>query len=492
MVSTQSRKDRQLPDLKKNYIYRLLYELTLLAGPLITVPYVSRVLGPTGVGDFSFTYSVATYFILFCALGLSGYGTREISRCRDNEAAVSRLFWEIRLSGMIPGLICLVLWGIFILLTTRYKLLYLALTPYLLGAIFEIQWFYIGLEQVKDTALCGIGVRILGIILTFLLINDSGDTPIYCALNSSIVLITHLSMWLMLPKYLKKVSLKNIPVRKHLKETLVYFIPSIVMSIYMVLDKFLIGVITKDSCQNGYYEQADRVISVTKTFVYWVMVNVASARMSYLYAQDRHDEIKSAISKSMDYIFFMGYGAVFGLLGISHNLVPIFFGPGYEPVEKLIWLMLPLILIVSITNCLENYYYIPAGKRAQSTKYILAGAILNLIMNICLIPFWGADGAVMASLVAEVLIAVLFMIHCNSFLPPALLGSLSIKRILAGIPMAVAVWFTGTLAINGIAVLLIQMAAGVILYCLLLLMLRDSLITDVSNNLLDKIKKNKG
>ena len=134
-----------MPDLKKNYIYRLLYELTLLAGPLITVPYVSRVLGPTGVGDFSFTYSVATYFILFCALGLSGYGTREISRCRDNEAAVSRLFWEIRLSGMIPGLICLVLWGIFILLTTRYKLLYLALTPYLLGAIFEIQWFYIGL-----------------------------------------------------------------------------------------------------------------------------------------------------------------------------------------------------------------------------------------------------------------------------------------------------------------------------------------------------------
>ncbi len=485
MKTTPAHNNRQLPDIKKNFFYRLLYELTLLAGPLITTPYVSRVLGAEGIGEFSFTYSVTTYFILFSALGLSGYGTREIARIRDDKSATSRLFWEIRLTGMIPGAICLVLWFIFILITSRYRLLYIALTPYLLGTLFEISWFFMGLEKIKGTVLSGIGIRILGIILLFVMVKSSRDVPVYCAINSCIILFSNLSMWLLLPGHLSKVSLRNIPFSLHLKEMFVYFIPSIVMSVYMVLDKTLIGVITKDSYQNGYYEQADRVINVSKTFVYWVMVTVTSARMSYLYANDRYDEIKHAISKSMDFIFFIGYGAVFGLLGISHNLVPLFFGTGYEPVEKLICMMLPLILILGITNCLENCYYIPAGKRSQSTGYILAGAILNLVMNLCLIPFWGAKGAVIASLTAELMIALLFMRNNNGFFLGTRLGRLSVKRIPAGLLMAAAVWFAGKLPLNGIAVLLIQLTTGVLVYCSLLFILRD----DALRNALDSCLK---
>ncbi len=464
------------PDIKKNYIYRLIYELTLLAGPLITTPYISRVLGAEGIGDFSFTYSVTSYFMFFAALGIASYATREIAGVRDDRPAYSRLFWEIKLSGMIPGLVCLVLWAVFVMLNPVYRLLYLALTPYLLGTILDISWFYMGLERIKCTVVSGVIVRIIGFTLMFIMVRSREDVAVYCAINAVIILAANLGMWLFLPGYLTRVSIKDVPVSRHLKEMMVYFIPNIAMSIYLVLDKTLIGVITEDPYQNGYYEQADRIISVSKTFVFCVLGTVATARMSYLYANDRRDEIRSAISKSMDFIYFLGYGAVFGLLGVTHNLVPVFFGAGYEPVEELIWLMLPLILIVGISNCLESHYYVPAGKRAQSAGYIVAGAVLNFVMNICLIPLFGAKGAVIASIAAELLVSILFMINSDRCFTFDMIRRMSVKRVIAGTVMAAAVRFVGYLPINMVAALFIQVLSGVALYCLILFATGDELV----------------
>jgi O-antigen/teichoic acid export membrane protein len=183
--------------------------------------------------------------------------------------------------------------------------------------------------------------------------------------------------------------------------------------------------------------------------------------------------------ETIDAILFLGFGAVLGLLGISHVLVPAFFGAGYEPVERLVYLMLPIIIIVGISSCLEYQYFIPTGKRALSTRYIIAGAVTNLILNLLLIPTLGAGGAVAASVAAEFLIMILYMMNCERAIDAGHVFSFSWKRVIVGIVMAITVSELGKLNTNSVVKIIIQLAVGALLYIGLLAAIKDSFIKRV-------------
>ena len=460
------------PSIKKNYIYRLIYEALSLALPFITVPYISRVLEAKGVGRVSFAESVAAYFITFCALGKNTYGTRMIAVRRDDRKNCSKSFLEIELLSFICLLVLLIPWSILIFKAHENRTLYLAMTPCLIAAMLDISWFYTGMERMGIIAGISGSVKLAGVILMFVLVKSSGDVALYCLINSLVLLFSNLLMWLFLPKYLGRPTGKLKPF-SHLRESLVYFIPAVATSVYLVLDKTLIGLITKDEYQNGYYEQASKVINVGKVFAFLVFNSVMTARMSYMFSEKDHDKIKEMINASMDFILLFVYAAVFGLLGISHNLVPLLFGEGYEAVEGLIYLMLPLILIIAVSNCLESHYYVPSGQRAKSNRYLIAGAVLNLCLNLCLIPYFAAAGAVAASVAAELLITILYMSNCAGIYKPAQILASSFKRIAAGLCMAGIVYAAGMIPAAALPVLLIQLAAGVVSYMLILVIMKD-------------------
>ncbi len=293
-------------------------------------------------------------------------------------------------------------------------------------------------------------------------------------------MLGNLSMWTYLPKMLVRVDFRTLHIKRHLKETLVYFIPTIATSIYTVLDKTLIGLITQDSYQNGYYEQATKIISIVKTAVFTAVNSVMGARMSYLFAQEKYDEIHRRIRRSMDFILLLGFGAVFGILGIAGRFVPLFFGEGYEPVVNLLCLMTPLILIIGVSNCLGSQYYTPSGQRSRSAKYLIVGSVVNLCLNLCLIPFWGASGAVVASVVAELTITVLYVAKCDGYISPLMLVRLSWKRLLSGGVMYLAIYVFGRLCPAGdIVVLIWQVVLGVCVYFVLLCLLRDDMLLEL-------------
>jgi O-antigen/teichoic acid export membrane protein len=161
-------RDANQPDLRKNYIYRMFYEALLFGGPLVTLPYVSRVLGADGIGRYSYSFSIITYFMMFGALGTSSYGTREIARNRNDRQRCSVLFWEIELVSVLSCLVCLIFWGLLVLTAgSDYRLIFFTLTPYLIGTMFDITWFFTGLERIGAIVLANSVTRILGIILIF-------------------------------------------------------------------------------------------------------------------------------------------------------------------------------------------------------------------------------------------------------------------------------------------------------------------------------------
>ena len=476
-----------MKDLKTNFVYRLIYEILFYAVPVVSLPYISRVLGSDGVGEYSYAYSVITYFMMFGALGTVSYGTRQIARLRNDRKAYTRNFWEIEIMSATICMICLLAWLVLIAVHTEHAKFFIALTPFLVGTMFDITWFYMGLERVEIIALAGSAVRIAGLILLFIMVKGKDDVIIYCIINSVTLLAANLSMWLFLPKYLVKDNLKGLCLQRHLKETIVYFVPTIAVSIYLVLDRTLIGLITHDPYQNGYYEQASRIINVAEALSFSIYNTVATARFSYLFAEELQEEIKKRIQSSLNVILFLAYGSVFGLLGIAGIFVPVFFGDGNEQVKLMILMMLPLVIIVAISSCIGNLYYTPSGRRAQSAKYILAGASMNLILNLVMIPVLGAKGAVVASVVAELLITALYIRFCNGFVTVRMISEFSWKRITAGVMMAVVVWLLSGLPISHALVLIIQIFAGVTVYVVLLYSFKDRLVRETVSAILLRI-----
>lgn len=479
----------RMGNLKKNYIYRLFYEILTMIIPFITTPYVSRVLGPDGIGTFSYVYSYIAYFTMFAALGTSSYGMREIARCRDDKEEYSKRFWEIELLSIITSSVCVLTWMFVILFSNKFSIYFIALTPYLIATMFDISWFYTGQEKVGYAVLWNAICKILGTILIFLIVKEKDDLFIYILINSLTVLIGNVSMWIFLPKLIIKASIKTLSIKKHFKETLVYFIPTIATSIYTVLDKTLIGIITKDSYQNGYYEQANKIIRMVNTAVFVSINSIMESRISYLFINNKIDEIKVRIEKSISYIMLLGYAAMFGIMAISNDFVPIFFGEGYIPVVYLLYFMSPLIVIISISNCLGSHYYTPAGHRAQSAKYIIIGSCINFVCNLFFIPIFKAIGAVIGSIISELCISLLYLKNCNNYLTISQIWKNSYKRIIAGGIMLLSIKYINCILSRGIIFMIIKVCFGALVYFFILLLLKDSLIRDYLNIVKLKFKK---
>ena len=468
------------PNLKKNYIYRVFYEVLIVVSPFITAPYIARVLGADGIGDYNFTHSILTYFTLVGGLGTTKYGSREISRARDDKYKVSKLFWEIELMTVFTCGAALIGWVGVIIFSSRYRLFYIALTPFILGAMLDIHWLFTGLERVGTMVLRNSIVRITFIIMVFVFVKEKDDIIIYTIINSMASLLSNLSMWVLLPKMLVKVNFRELTFKKHFRETMVYFIPAAASAIYTVLDKTLIGVITQNSYQNGYYAQAAKIIKIVKIIVFSSVNAVMGARMSYLFSKDRLEEVKQRLARSLDFIYLLAFGGMFGVTAIAPVFVPVFFGEGYDPVVQLIYLMAPLVLIVGTVNCLGGQYYIPSGQRKRSAKVIIASSGINLCLNLMFIPKFGAAGATVATIISESFTMTMYIRMSAGFVKWKQLAAFSYKRLFAGALMLVFVRYLGPLPISSHLVLvLLQIIFGALFYGALLLIMKDSMMKDL-------------
>lgn len=466
--------------IRKNYIYRLLYEILVLITPFITTPYISRVLGADKIGIYSFAVSNVTYFTLIGALGTSSYGAKEIAQHRDNLKEASKLFWEIELMTIITSGLALIGWIIFSSIEKDLRIYYYALIPNILATMFDISWYFTGYEKVKYLVTRNSIIKIFGVILLLVLVKSQEDLILYFVINSTTLLLGNISMWAYLPRMLTKVSFRDLEITRHFKETLVYFIPTVATSVYTVLDKTLIGVITGDNYESGYYEQATRLIKIVKTLVFVSVNAVVGTRISYLFANKKYKEIKNRIANSMDYILFLGIGCVFGIIAVANRFVPVFYGDGYDQVSNLLYYMSPLIIIIGISNCLGTQYYTPSGQRKRSSIVIVVGAVVNLIANLFLIPNYGTKGATVGSILAEGLICILYIQMSDGYITWKELFEVSYKKVIAGSIMLIIIMIIDHyITIRPLLMLIIEIVLGVIVYCIVLLILKDSMLIKI-------------
>ena len=254
--------------IKRNYLYNMIYQVLILILPLVTTPYLSRVLGAEGIGIYGYTYAIVTYFILFGSLGVSLYGQREIAYAQENPEKRMSTFVELILFRLITIAIAIIPYAIFFIYgNNNYQFCYRILLIEIIAAAFDISWFFQGMEEFKKTVTRNVFVRVCSVTCVFLFVKTKEDLSKFILIYSLGDLIGNISLWLYLPKYFKGIKIKNIGIRKHFIPVMMLFIPQIANQVYKILDTTMIGRIIPDKTETGYYEQAQKVIRLLLTIV---------------------------------------------------------------------------------------------------------------------------------------------------------------------------------------------------------------------------------
>lgn len=479
------------PNIKINYLFKLTYQILCVLIPFVTVPYVSRVLGPEGIGTYSFLQSLSRYFIIFASLGTLLYGTRAISRVRENKVQLSKTFWEIELLICSTSTIACILWCCLVFVYPQERSNCLAFLPLILAVPFDISWFYTGIEKIYYSVIWNFLSKIIVLVGIFIFVTTKDDLVEYISLLSFSILIGNVSMWIFLKREICKVKISELKVLRHIRPTLKYFITAVAISIYTVLDKTMIGIFTEGSAENGYYEQATKVIAMITPFAFTALNEVMIPRMSFLFAKNKLQEIKDRINQSLNMELLVSIGCVFGVIAVAPNFVKIFFGEAFMPVVLILQILSVILIPICLSTCTGSHYYVPSGKVFVGTKFTIVGAIVNVIINAPLIIKFGALGAVIASLVAETIIGILYIHGTLQFLYIKQLLANSLKKILSGLTMLFVIVNLPIGEFTIAFALVIQVIIGIVIYAVMLLLLKDPSFFMILDFIRQKLNKGK-
>lgn len=459
----------------KNYIYNVSYQVLALITPLITTPYLSRVLEADGIGIYSFTAAVVSYFNMFAALGTLTYGNREISYLQDDRKARSKMFWEIELLSLITTSICAIVYILFVIFGAGNNQLFFAIQIFTLLTVgVDIVWLFQGMEEFGKIVVRNIIFKIINIVYIFVVVQTKDDLIFHIGGNAILTFLSHLSLWVYLPKYVDKPEWKELRPLRHLKGTFILFLPTVAMSIYTILDKTMIGIFST-SYENGYYEQALNLAKTVLTLV-TSLGAVMIPRMGYHYNRGEHTEVKNLVYQSYRFVWFLGIPISFGLMGIASNVVPWFYGDGYEKLTTLLPILSLLIPIIGLSNVTGIQYLVTTKRENLLTRSVCVGAVTNFICNLILIPSFGSIGAAVASVIAEGVITGVQFIMLRKELSFIKVVSSSWKYLLSGGIMLIALVWMGQVLTPSILHTVIMIACGVCIYFLMLFIMRDGFL----------------
>lgn len=479
---------RKKKSVKINYFYNLIYNLLTLLLPLLTTPYLSRVLGVENIGIYGFTNSIVTYFVLFGCLGTTLYGQREIAYVQDDKEKQSKVFYEIFFVKLISMFISILLYGFSFCIDGTLSLYYQILLIYLVANVFDISWYLQGIEEFDKTVIRNLIVKVLSIILIFVLVKKTDDLWIYFTIFAVSELLGNITMWIYVPKYLNKPNFKKLNLKKHLKPILMLFIPQIAIKVYTVLDKTMIGVISGNMNDVGFYEQGQNIVRALIVIITAYGIVMAS-RIAYTYKNSDKKETIKYLKSSFRFSWLLGIPLMLGTIAVADKLVPWFFGDGYDPVSNIIKFTSPLIIAIGLNNVLGMQYLVPIGRQKDFTTAVVIGALSNFVLNNILIRLFGTIGAVIASVLAETIILIYELYVTRKEFNWLMIFNGIIKYLIAGIIMFIVIYnielHLGVSLLNTFIVFII----GVITYFIMLLLLRDSYILDNLNILLKKVKR---
>ena len=452
--------------IKKNFIYQMFYEVLVFILPLVTSPYIARVIGAEGVGVYTYSYSIAYYFVLVAMLGLKNYGNRSIAKVRDDQDELDRVFSELYYLHAGISVICIVAYIGYITLTRTSERLYAEIQLiYVVSTLFDVSWLFFGLEEFKKTVTRSCIVKLLMTIAIFVLVRTRDDLWKYCAIFAVGSLLSQLILWLSIGKYVRFVKASWVGMSRHLKPMLILFIPTIAISLYKYMDKIMIGTMS-NRVQLGFYENSEKVVNIPLTII-GAFGTVMLPKMSNLISNKSREQAMKYIDVSMEYIMCLAFSLAFGLAAVARVFAPVFWGEEFSECGYLIMGLCITMPFISFANVIRTQYLLPNERDKEYLVSIIFGAVVNLIINGLLIPHMGAEGAVIGTIAAEITVCLIQVYSTRRDLEYIKYIRKGIPYLLYAVMMFCFVYAIGTRMSVGIVTLLIQIITGVVIYCII-------------------------
>lgn len=472
---------------KKNYLYNLLYQMTSVLLPVLTIPYVSRVLSADGIGINTVTYANTQYFILLGSLGISIYATKKIATIREKKDKLKKTFWEI-FSIQFTG--CILAYMVFALTlgqSHKYGVFYMLQGFYILAAAVDISWYFLGIENFKNASLRSFFAKIISVILIFIFVKTRDDLWKYILINAGTMFVGQLIMWFYVGKDMLKVKeIGKLKIAMHIIPILALFVPQIATQVYTVLDKTMIDLF-KGAVEAGYYDQSQKIVRILLSVVTSLGI-VMLPRIANLFSKDDLNEVKKSLRKAFVVISFLSIPITFGLIGISDKFVPILFGNEFLSVIPLTKISPVLVIIIGLGNVFGTQYLLAIGKNKEYTASVCIGALVNFCFNLLLIPRFAAMGAVIATVSAELSIALIQFWFARVVFDFTWIKE-TYKYWVSGILMLAIVRLIGNVTPISILFLVLQIAIGSLVYFISLIILRDKFLFEAIENVIDRIRK---
>jgi len=397
--------------LKNNILYSYIYQLLIIILPLITAPYVSRVLGPNGVGEYAYYYSIAQYFLLFVMMGIVNYGSRAVSISISNNSKqeTKRIVSEIYLIQISLFIVISITYLILNYLSSKNPTLSTIMYLVILSGGIDISWLYFGLEKFKTTVTRNLIIKILSFILIFCIVKNKDDINNYALIITLSTLLSQLYLWLKLP--IKINLLKSHFKIIHLKKIIILFIPVLAYSIYKIMDKIMLGNLSS-LYELGLFDNSEKISFLPLGFI-TAVGTVMMPRMSKVFHEKNNEKINQYLDISFKLITYLSLAISLGLMCISQILAPVFFGKAFTDCAMIIGVLSLSIPFISWANIIRTQHLMPQMKDKIYVISSIYGAIINFSFNLYLIPKYGAIGAGYSTILAEFSVFLYMAVKTN-------------------------------------------------------------------------------
>ena len=471
------------PSIKINFIMNTLLTLSSFLFPLISFPYVSRILAPAGIGRVSFAQSLVSYFLLLSQLGISSYGIRVVAQSRDNREELSRTAQE--LLG-INALMTLVAYAGLLVTTLLVPKLYANAELIMVCSIsivfntLGMEWLYRGLEQYTSITWRSLLFKTIALVLMFVLIHTSEDYTIYAMITVFAASAPALLNFVNAGKYIELKPRAGLNFHRHIKAICTFFAMSCATTIYTNLDTVMLGFMSSES-EVGYYNASIKCKIVLIAFV-TSLGTVLLPRASYYAERKRDEELKKLIALSFNFVLVCAAAVSVYSIMYAEDIVLLLSGAGFLPAAESMKIIMPTVLLIAISNVTGIQILVPLGGEKYVLYSEIAGAVTDVCFNAVLIPRYGAAGAAMGTVAAEIAVLAVQLgflyAHHNDYL--SILKSTSYVKILIAAAAAVSasIW---CIRLECSAFIILCVSAGIYfgIYVAALIIMRERLTCDM-------------
>jgi len=463
---------------KKNYIFNLLLTGFNILFPVISFPYVAKILGPIGIGKVQFILSFTQYFALIAALGIPIYGVRVISQSTHDSKLLYKNLGELLYIHIICSIIITVLYVIAIISFSFFssdKSLYFLSGLIILMGFTSIDWYFTGIENFKLIALRSVSIKIISLIFLFLFVKVRSDYNIYLIISLFSILGNNLINILSIRKH---ITLGYKGIKRHLKPLMYTFGTTVATSMYVMLDTVLIGFFS-DEKSVGLYSASVKLTKISIPFIISA-ATVLMPRISKLFGSDDFDALKTILNKSFNFITIIAVPICIGLFILAPELIYAFSGEQFRGAILTMQILSPLALIIGLGYFWGFQILIPAGKEKEMLIAVVLGMVFNLTLNCIMIPLYKQNGAAIANVISELIVTLAYMFFCFKVIPFKISHKPLLYNLLAGMPCIAVVLFCKTLNLNTYYLLFISIVSFAALYLIIQVkLLKNSIVNEL-------------